>query len=211
MRNSLMAGLLALALIVGCTIQPAARMTLPPPAGSTIKIVLGQGHGSGVHIGNQYVVTSAHVVADVTGAVSVKADDGSLINATVLWAKTKYDVALLRLERKGNIAAASLACRDPNEGETLSSRGSPGSIEFVTTYGRVAGAPRKHAGIESVFVYDGTIGPGMSGGGVFDATGKLVGINAAIMVVPMGFGGSLLPISYVVPSSAICMLMGRTP
>jgi hypothetical protein len=50
----------------------------------------------------------------------------------------------------------------------------------------------------------------MSGGPVFDKAGNLIGLAVGIAVQPIGLGGfAPYAISYVVPVSAACHLMGR--
>lgn len=190
-------------LLTACT-----GFTKPPQAGSTFKVLANGGHGSGVHIGDRFVLTAAHVVttADV---VTLKADDGSVRQATVLWVNKDYDVALLRYDRDENIAMSTLACREAKAGETLLARGNPGSLEFVSTHGKVSGSARKHGPWASVLVFDGTVAPGMSGGPTFDIAGRVVGLTVGLMAIPMGFNAALAPISYVVPSSAVCTLLAR--
>lgn len=178
-------------------------------ASHTVKIVVPGGHGSGVHIGNGYIVTAAHVLGD-TGSVKLKSSAGDTQSGSVLWANKTYDIALVRAERPARLAAAKLACRDATVGETVTAEGNPATLEFVTAYGAVAGAPREMGPWKSAFVVDGTIVMGMSGGGVFDAKGNVVGIAVGVMSVPVGFGASLTGFGAVVPSSVVCALLART-
>lgn len=205
MRNLHIAGLLALAfLMAACSTAAGTKQ-----AGHTVKLVIDAGgHGSGVHIGNGFIVTAAHVASDQT-KMTVKADDGSSREATVLWTNKKYDVAMLRMDPAEKIGVARLSCRDPRPNENLHARGNPGNIEFITTNGRVAGSAREVGPWSSVFVFDATVAPGMSGGPVLDNEERVVGITVGLMLVPLGFSPALVPISYIVPASTVCMLMGR--
>lgn len=206
MRNLLVAGVLALGL-AACGTSPQFPVKAAPSA--VVKVLAGEGHGSGVHIGDRFIITAAHVVTDAAGKLTIKADDGSVRSATLLWTNAAYDVALLRMDGTlTSISASPLTCRDPKSGASLRAVGSPGSIEFVSTYGRMSGEVRKHGPWSSVFVFDGTVAPGMSGGPVYEDKG-VAGIAVGLMAVPMGFGGALVPVSYVVPSSTICMLLAR--
>lgn len=54
-----------------------------------------------------------------------------------------------------------------------------------------------------------TIIPGMSGGGVFNANGDVVGISVGTGIMQVGFGGSWIRIGIVVPGKTVCDLMGR--
>jgi S1-C subfamily serine protease len=209
MRSLLFAGMTALC-IAGCSASAGPSKT--ELAGASVKVMLNGGHGSGTHIGKRYILTAAHVV-DSAKEVQIKADDGSLRAAKVLWANRAYDIALLRIDETGTgrvpLKTVPLGCVDPALGDYVALSGNPGNIEFVTTYGRVAGKARKVAEIESVMVLDATVAPGMSGGGVVDASGKVVGVTVALMLIPTGFSASLVPVSYVVPASVVCELMGR--
>lgn len=194
--------------LANCAASPA----IAPPtnqASHTVKLVLPSGHGSGVHIGNGYIVTAAHVVGGETG-VKLKSSVGDVQRGTVLWANRAYDIALIKAERPARMASANLDCRNAEVGEHVTAEGNPATLEFVTAYGAVAGAPREMGPWKSAFVVDGTIVMGMSGGGVFDAKGNVVGIAAGVMSVPVGFGASLTGFGAVVPSSVVCTLLART-
>lgn len=182
----------------------------PPPvhkAGSIVKIIEGKGHGSGVHIGDGFIVTAAHVVGDAK-ETEIKLDDGVTRKAEVLWSNKAYDIALVRTGPDG-LAVSHLSCRVPDTGEVITARGNPTILEFVDSYGRVAGGDRKFGSWQSVFVTDITTVPGMSGGGVFDADGNLVGITVGVLVAPAGMFPSLSGFGTAVPGSTVCGLMGR--
>lgn len=182
--------------------------TYPPTEATVVKVVLKQGHGSGVSIGGGYVLTAAHVVKGVN-TVTLKTKDGKTRQAEVLWANTEYDVALLRTDDK-KLEAASLDCRIAPEGASIISYGNPLQVEFAAAYGHIAGSPRKFGPWGSVFVTDITTVMGQSGGPVFDEGGKLIGLTVGVMGAPLGFSMSLVGYGFVVDSRSICGLMART-
>lgn len=194
---------LAAALLAACSIS-----TRHVTADAVVKILNGKGHGSGFHMGDRYIITAAHVVKGST-SVEVKAYDGETVEAEVLWANAAYDIALLRAEDTANLGSALLSCRTPSVGERIISQGNPANVEFVTVWGKVAGAARELGPWRSVVVTDIVTVPGQSGGPVFDESGRVVGITVGVMAASFGFGGSLVGIGYVVPGSAICGLMAR--
>lgn len=177
-----------------------------PLPNAVVKVTLDKGHGSSVHIGNGYYLTAAHVVAGKTG-IKIKDETGDTADAELLWFSKKYDIAMLRSDKR--VQKANLECRDPVFQEVIQMRGNPSNLEHVSTWGRVAGkaveVPNFWA--EAVPV-DGAMAGGMSGGGVFDMEGDLIGVNVGGMLQSVGFGASFVGISYIVPSNTVCNLMG---
>lgn len=198
---------LFLTLLYWLTAHPVPASTYPRTETTVVKVLLKNGHGSGVSIGNGYVVTAAHVVQD-SKMVMLKTKDGRSRPADVLWSNTDYDIALLRT-KDTTITAADLDCRVAQVGDAITSYGNPLRVEFAAAYGRIAGEPRSFGPWRSVFVTDITTVMGQSGGPVFDADGRLIGITVGVMGAPMGFSSSLVGYGFVVPSRAVCDLLAR--
>ncbi|MGF0520553.1 trypsin-like peptidase domain-containing protein [Agrobacterium pusense] len=204
--------LVALFLVIAAT-SAAAYALLPPPTSAatetaTVKIVVNDGHGSGVHIGDGFIVTAAHVVGDAK-EVQVKAKGGENRKADVLWVNKAYDIALLRTSSSAVLGSAKLACRAVKAGDPIVAYGNPLKIEFVAAYGKIAGDPRETGPWKSVYVTDITTVMGQSGGGTFADNGDLIGITVGVMAAPVGFSGSLVGYGFVVPSTAVCELLAR--
>lgn len=180
---------------------------MPRLPGETVKIVLPAGHGSGVHIGDGYVITAAHVVG-VNATVSITLDDGSEQPETVLWSNKEYDVAFVRTEATMN--SAHLSCRVPDQHELIYAEGSPLNMDFLRTNGRIAGFVREIGPWKSAVPVDMTIIMGMSGGPVFDSRRNVVGINIGVAVAPVGFAVSITGIGVIVPGRTICDLLARS-
>lgn len=198
--------LAGLAVLVG-TVE-ARPYLFKPDAMTTVKVLGENGHGSATNIGNGYFVTAAHVLHG-ENEVKLKTSSGNQATADVLWASDKYDIALMKSDVTG-VDAANIECRRPERGEYLKLSGNPINMEFIDTRGHVAGDVMFDIGPwgESIPV-DAAIAPGMSGGGAFDKDGDLVGVNAGVMIMPVGMAGGPVGLAYVVPSSVVCMLMGR--
>ncbi|MDI6027038.1 serine protease [Corticibacterium sp. UT-5YL-CI-8] len=194
-------------LVVAYFLPYAPAPAAAPLPSSTVKVILSPGHGSGVHIGNGYVVTAAHVAKDAQ-TVTLKMDNGKEQPATVLWVNKAYDIALLRND--ATMSASHLDCRVATVGEALIARGNPAAAEFIAASGRVAGSEREFGPWKRVLITDMTTIPGMSGGGVFDAEGDVVGITVGVLVVPLGFAPSITGFGTIVPSAAVCDLLART-
>lgn len=185
--------------------------TGPSPAGPldshSVKISTEQAHGSATHIGGGFFVTAQHVVVGVD-TVTVKTNTGREVTADVLWSNKAHDVALLRADIDG-IDETGLDCRVPAVGEELKMRGNPLSLENITTWGVVAGLPDNYGQWRYAFPIDGSLGAGMSGGGVFDDDDDLVGVIVGGVMVRYGMGGGPMGVGVIVPSSVVCMLMAR--
>jgi S1-C subfamily serine protease len=178
-------------------------------AGSVVKVLVGDGHGTGTNIGGGYVLTAAHVVKAAKGSVKVRLDSGEIRDADILWTNEKYDLAAIQITRSEGIAVSVLSCDDLATGDAVRGFGNPQVLEFVTTYGHISGSARTVGPWASVYPTDITIAPGMSGGPLFNERGDVVGVMVGLMAIPIGFAPALIPFSYAVPSSVACALMGR--
>jgi serine protease Do len=201
--------LAAVALFVGGAMSRADTQQPSATAGAVVKVVLPNGHGSGVSVGNGYIVTAGHV-ADGQKTVKIETKDGRSYEADVLWVNDTYDIAMLRAPVALVGAGADLDCRSAKTGESIFATGNPLELDFVTTYGRIAGDERELGPWKTVLVTDITTIPGQSGGPVFEADGRVIGITVGVVTVPgpiavfTGFGA-------IVPASTVCMLMGQAP
>lgn len=197
--------LLAIAYLVLSANAPAKPRFFHEPATAHVMLSDATGHGSGVHIGNGYIITAAHV-AGANKTMAAKASDGSTREAAVLWSNDKYDIALLRVPDPQNLAVVPLSCETPARGEKIRAFGNPIDLEFVWTSGEVVGVPISYGPWPSVVPVNMTIVPGQSGGADLNDDGEVVGISVGVMVSSFGMAG----IGYIVPASTVCMLLART-
>lgn len=197
--------------VLSSLILAAAYRSYDPPAvlpGPNVKIMLAQGHGSGVNIGNGYILTAAHVAED-NATLDVKFEDGTTTKAETLWVNKGADVALLRFKDDGHTRSAKLACRTPENGEAVIAFGNPVAFENLVFRGFINGNPLDVGPWKGVVPSDLTVIPGMSGGAMYDEKGEVVGINVGTGVLPMGFTTSWARIGLSVSGATICGLMGR--
>lgn len=200
----------ALFLFASITVGFAYSTYSPSPAerGSVVKLLLAGGHGSGVHVGNGYIITAAHVAAH--GEITVKLDDGTEMPSTTLWINEAYDIALLRVDNFAGVASSRLVCRVPEVNETVIARGNPLAMEWISTRGWIAGKTLTVRGAwQSVVPMSLPLAGGMSGGGLFDENGDLVGILVGAPLQQIGYGASMVGISYAVDGRSICNLLAR--
>jgi serine protease Do len=183
----------------------------PLLAGAAVKIELVKGHGSGVHIGKGRFLTANHVV-EGEEEMWVVTDRGHRVPAKVLWANKEFDIALVQADLGNEVRTSPLACRAPHPGEDVYSQGNPLDLTFITTYGRVAGAPRAYEVWKVVVPIDNTVGPGMSGGPTYDTAAHIIGITVGMMLPMQGplRPGIARTIEYIVPGTVICDLLARS-
>jgi serine protease Do len=211
MRRYLYAFLAFIVFAATAAYSTNAGSVAPPAANSVVKIQRPDSHGSGVHIGNGSFLTAWHVVKDAK-TVSIKTSDGKTVGAKVLWFAEEYDIAMLSADGAG-ISSSPLTCRAANDDEPIVAKGNPLALEFVSAYGHISGKARKTGPWASVYITDITTVMGMSGGGVFDAAGNVLGINVGVAAAPMKVSGGWVPsitgFGMVVPSADVCKLLAR--
>jgi len=196
---------------IGYAMPPTPSATTTVSEANVVKVSDKDGHGSGVNIGNGFVVTAGHV-ADGNKTVKLKTSDGRELDADVLWVNNTYDIALLRADGLGG--GSSLDCRTAKTGEQIQAAGNPMDLEFVSSFGRIAGDVREAGPWKEVLVTDITIVMGQSGGPVFEPDGRVIGITVGVATATLqggiiGATPSLTGFGLVVPSSTVCRLMGR--
>src|SRR5215207_2700179 len=139
-----------------------------------------QGVGSGFLISvDGYVVTNNHVV-DGAKTVQVTTDDGRTLDAKVIGADSKTDVALLKVTEGGSFPFVL--------GGTVTSG-------IVSARGRDIGA----GPYDDFLQIDAPINKGNSGGPTFNLQGEVVGMNTAIYSPSGGSVG----LAFAVPASTV--------
>ena len=142
------------------------------------------GLGSGVIITRDgYIVTNNHVVAgadDVTVALS----DGRELKARIVGRDSQTDIAVIKVEAKDLPAITLAESAQVEVGDRVLAVGNPFGIGQTVTSGIVSATSRR-AGLglayEACIQTDAAINPGNSGGALVDVTGRLIGINTAIL------------------------------
>jgi serine protease Do len=147
--------------------------------------------GSGFIISNSgFILTNNHVVAGAD-EIKVKLSDGREFKAEVKGTDEKLDLAVLKIDVKGGLPVAELGDSDSIQvGEWVMAIGNPFGLNqtvtagIVSAMGRVIGSGPYDDYIQT----DASINPGNSGGPLFNADGKVIGINTAIVAGGQGIG-----------------------
>lgn len=149
----------------------------------------GNGGGSGVIISRDgYALTNFHVAAPTGPAMKVGLADGRYVDAVLVGLDPGGDVALVKLIGKDEFPVAELGDSDTcRVGQWVYVVGNPfllaDDFKPTVTYGILSGVHRYQFPSGTLLEYadclqtDAAINPGNSGGPMFDADGKLIGIN----------------------------------
>ena len=149
------------------------------------------GQGSGFIIDKTgYIVTNNHVVA---GADTIKVilKDDSEYDAQIVGRDPVTDIALIKVEAKGNLPTVPMGSSDNLKvGEWVAAIGSPFGLEHTVTAGIVSAKGRViGSGPYDDFIQtDASINPGNSGGPLINMRGEIVGINTMIIAGGNGIG-----------------------
>jgi len=188
-------------------IQPRGNMQ---PRGYSQEPEYSMGAGSGVIISSEgYIVTNNHVIEDADN-IEVVLNDNRKFTAKVIGRDPNTDIALVKIDAKdlpfltwGNSDALKL-------GEWVLAVGNPFNLTSTVTAGIVSAKSRSigimsgQMPLESFIQTDAAVNPGNSGGALVNASGELVGINAAIASRTGSYSGY----SFAVPASIAQKVVG---
>ena len=200
------------------TLQQAIARTEPSVVGVRVR----GGQGSGVIVWpSNLIVTNFHVVsggragAEAVGVplpetvVVITADDRRL-DARIVTTDARADLAILETITDAGLGGVRLA-DEPDaglvQGDQVFAIGTPFGLQNTVTAGIVSAVGRPNPeGIPTIQT-DAPINPGNSGGGLFDLSGRLVGIPTSI--------GSPIPgnvgIGFAVPANRVAKLLETVP
>ena len=143
-----------------------------------------------------YILTNNHVVADADEII-VRLPDRSELEAKLVGADPRTDVAVLKVEGKGLPTVQLGDSSKLKVGEWVLAIGSPFGFDHTVTAGIVSATGRNLPNESYVpFIQtDVAINPGNSGGPLFNLNGEVIGINSQIFTRSGGFMG----LSFAIP------------
>lgn len=173
------------------------------------------GAGSGVIVGTHSnddkvigynIITNAHVIQGanantVASRIRIILNDGSTYNAEIVGIDTFSDIAILRIkEDKKELVCASFATANSvRVGDSVFAIGNPlGELGGSVTTGIISALDREievDGNKMSLLQTDASINPGNSGGGLFDMSGRLVGIVNA-----KSYGTGIEGLGFAIPA-----------
>lgn len=154
------------------------------------------GHGSGVVVAPDKIVTNAHVVSDAqfdesVSFVIIPSEGSKSYEATLIAVSPGKDLALLKLASGIRLVPASIYTGVVGDGADVFAIGYPANVDValelseddrlrpqmpVKTRGNISSG-RSSKGVDSL-LHTAPIAPGNSGGPLVDACGRVVGINS---------------------------------
>ena len=166
----------------------------------------GMSQGSGFFVSDDgYVVTNHHVI-DKGTEFTVIDNEGNELEARLIGADPRTDLALLKVEGDKPFTYVRFADDAPAVGEWVVAIGNPFGLGGTVTAGIVSARGRDiGAGPYDDFIQiDAPVNRGNSGGPAFNMKGEVIGVNAAIFSPSGGNVG----IAFAIPASTATDVVG---
>ena len=153
------------------------------------------------------IVTNAHVVDGAgAGDVTVRFGKDDSVDARVVGRDPSTDLAVLKIDPK-DTEITPLSLGDSNKvqvGDQAIAIGTPFGLDNTVTTGIISAVQRSidapnGFSIDHVIQTDASINPGNSGGPLFDARGRVIGVNAQIATDGQGSVG----IGFAIPINTV--------
>lgn len=207
-RLALIGGLL-MASLLGCAASPQSSVT--PLHRSTVLIEHEKGHGSGLIVGPNRVLTAFHVVQGES--LDVRFFSGQANAGSVIWSDADRDLALVDVPIPEGHPQALLSCEQPRAGQHVIAVGHPIQSQWVLVGGYLPNGGLVAGRYVSLGF---PVGLGTSGGPVFDEEGEVVGITLAILAERNSTEAAFdefkdTGIGLMLPASDFCKTIGVAP
>ncbi|HEY2791669.1 MAG TPA: trypsin-like peptidase domain-containing protein, partial [Micromonosporaceae bacterium] len=134
-----------------------------------------------------YLITNDHVVEGLTGTATVVFSNSTTAQAKLVGADVSSDIAVLKLNKTGLPAVTFGDSDSVAVGDPVLAIGAPLDLQETVTYGIVSalhrpleigstGPTRYYSAIQT----DAAVNHGNSGGPLFDAAGRVIGVDSVI-------------------------------
>lgn len=164
--------------------------------------------GSGVIVRPEGIIVTNNHVIDKADQITVVLSDRRELDAKVIVADDKTDLAVLRVETAGE-PLPFLKLRDSDDlevGDLVLAIGNPFGVGQTVTSGIVSALARAAEGVSdfSFFIQtDAAINPGNSGGALISMDGQLIGVNTAIF----SKSGGSMGIGFAIPANMVARVV----
>jgi len=156
------------------------------------------GSGSGFLIDPKGIIVTAYHVVEDADVLEITLNDGRKFTSKDFVSDPKTDLAIVRIEAKGDLPYLQLGdSNDMEIGDRVLAVGAPFGLTGSVTAGIISAKQRSlHVNtVEDFLQTDAAINPGNSGGPLVNLEGKVIGMNSAIKSRNGGFQGVGLAIS----------------
>ncbi len=167
------------------TLSNAIQQVAESASPSVVSIRSDRGNGTGFVWDEQgHVVTAYHVIRGLED-VEVLSDDGKTFTAKMVGHDRSADIALLKVE--GNLRPIQRGDSESLKiGQFVLALANAFGSRASATSGIITGVKRNIGGwwgvqVDDAIVTDARVNPGYSGGPLVDASGKVVGMNVALI------------------------------
>ncbi|WP_255595988.1 S1C family serine protease [Cellulomonas sp. C5510] len=180
----------------------------------------GGAEGSGVIVDSEgHVVTNNHVVSGAQdGQVQVTLTDGRIFTADVVGTDPTTDLAVIQLQdAPDDLSPATFgSVGDVAVGDPVMAVGNPLGLANTVTTGIVSALDRPVSTTESgasdavvtnAIQIDAAVNPGNSGGPLFDAQGRVIGITSSIATTSSQSGS--IGLGFAIPVDVVDMIAGQ--
>ncbi|ANC31273.1 S1C family serine protease [Isoptericola dokdonensis] len=195
--------------------QAVTAAVAPSVVAIQVSSQAGGSEGSGVIIDDAgHVVTNNHVVAGAAdGSVQVTLSDGRLFEATIVGTDPTTDLAVVQLvDAPDDLQPATVGDSDAVQvGDSVLAVGNPLGLANTATTGIVSALDRPVAAsgedgsdvvVTNAIQIDAAVNPGNSGGPLFDAQGRVIGITSSIATMSDGSGQSgSIGLGFAIPAN----------
>lgn len=157
----------------------------------------GSSQGSGFFVSEDgYIVTNNHVVENGS-KFTIITDDGSELDAKLIGADPKTDLAVLKVDEKRKFTYVSFSEKVSRVGEWVVAVGNPFGLGGTVTAGIISASGRDIGSgpYDDYVQIDAAVNKGNSGGPAFNLNGEVIGVNTAIFSPSGGNVGIAFAIS----------------
>ncbi|MCU7548946.1 trypsin-like peptidase domain-containing protein [Chitinophagaceae bacterium LB-8] len=147
--------------------------------------------GSGFLISSDgYMITNNHVI-EKAESILVTFPDGRKISAEIIGADPSTDIAVLKIYAEGLKALQFSDSKQIRVGQIAIALGNPMGLQHTVTTGVVSALGRSLRAnngrlIDDVIQTDAALNPGNSGGPLLDSSGRVIGVNTAVIAGAQG-------------------------